>query len=489
LKITNNPKMEPCCRVSFVVTSRNDDHGGKMLSRFGIFADGLIEQANRYGLSGELIIVEWNPLPGPRLHEVLELRQKSDVFAVRFIEVPATAHEGIRNSDTIPLFQMIAKNVGIRRARGEFVVATNPDVLFSDALIAVLATGDLSANVVYRLDRHDVEADVPEDAGIEEQLAWCGRHILRIHGRKGTVVPSTDGRWRRLWKMCQSRILSTLEWWERSIRAVRGSVMALPHRMRRWGLRRIEGVIRSWQSCQRLAPPGWRPWQVEKTLAMLGRVGPVLGQWCQRRVERTSRAFGLGLARIKHGLQRIVYRLTPHEVEVAMTRARLLYGPRRVLHNSMCLAMSVLGPPPVHTIGCGEVTRLSRDRWFRLRAYPELPLWSMHIDSFLCYMAVVSGLHERVLRPPCMMFHMEHGRSWVVMTPEDRLRTFALKPWLDISLLGELWAEAYRTRRPIVFNDERWGLADWNLEEVVVLSGEKRVIRSGSRLMPVGEER
>jgi hypothetical protein len=75
------------------------------------------------------------------------------------------------------------------------------------------------------------------------------------------------------------------------------------------------------------------------------------------------------------------------------------------------------------------------------------------------------------------------------MTPEDRLRTFALKPWLDISLLGELWAEAYRTRRPIVFNDERWGLADWNLEEVVVLSGEKRVIRSGSRLMPVGEER
>src|SRR5512145_381016 len=169
---TNNRGMVSPCRVSFVVTSRNDDHGGRMLSRFGVFADGLIEQANRHGLSGELIIVEWNPPPGPRLHEVLTLRQKSDSFAVRFIEVPVAAHEAIRNSDTMPLFQMIAKNVGIRRARGQFVVATNPDVLFSDALMSFLAAGDLRASTMYRLDRHDIEANVPEDAGIEEQLAW-----------------------------------------------------------------------------------------------------------------------------------------------------------------------------------------------------------------------------------------------------------------------------------------------------------------------------
>ncbi|MGH7551576.1 MAG: hypothetical protein ACREMQ_00940, partial [Longimicrobiales bacterium] len=101
-----------------------------MLRRFAIFADGLLEQANRHGLSGELVVVEWNPPPGPRLHEVLKLRHQSDSFAIRFIEVPAEAHVAIRNSDTIPLFQMIAKNVGIRRAQGEFIVATNPDVLF-----------------------------------------------------------------------------------------------------------------------------------------------------------------------------------------------------------------------------------------------------------------------------------------------------------------------------------------------------------------------
>jgi len=37
---------------------------------------------------------------------------------------------------------MIAKNVGIRRTRGEFVLATNIDVLFDEGLIAYIASDD-----------------------------------------------------------------------------------------------------------------------------------------------------------------------------------------------------------------------------------------------------------------------------------------------------------------------------------------------------------
>ena len=124
----------PDCHLSLVVTTRNDNHGGDMLRRFQLFAETLLEQANRHSLAGELIVVEWNPPPGPRLHEVVKLRVKSDCFAIRFIEVPPEVHRAIRNADVIPLFQMIGKNVGIRRARGEFVLATNPDLLFSDSV-------------------------------------------------------------------------------------------------------------------------------------------------------------------------------------------------------------------------------------------------------------------------------------------------------------------------------------------------------------------
>ena len=134
-----------------------------MLRRFQIFAETLLEQANRHSLAGELIVVEWNPPAGPRLHEVLKLRVKSDCFAIRFIEVPPEVHRAIRNADVIPLFQMIGKNVGIRRARGEFVLATNPDLLFSDNVIAFMASDKLLPDVMYRIDRHDVPAEVPDN--------------------------------------------------------------------------------------------------------------------------------------------------------------------------------------------------------------------------------------------------------------------------------------------------------------------------------------
>ncbi len=426
-------------RISFVVTSRNDDHGRSMLRRFEIFANALLDQANRHGLTGELIVVEWNPPPGPRLHDVLELHHKSDSFSIRFIEVPPEAHQTIRNSDVMPLFQMIAKNVGIRRARGEFVVLTNPDVLFSEALIEFLARGDVRTDTMYRIDRTDVGADVPAAASTAEQLAWCQRHVLRIHGRGGTREMAREGLWRRLRRRGEAPLKRLAGWraWQ-----VRRTVRKL---------RRLLTGQRCPVSLRRLA--GWRPWQGRRTVRRLWRLLK----------EQSRRAHS------------VAYTLLPGTVKKALARAHLLYGARRKLRNAIWLGLNYLcGPPRVHTNGCGDFTLLARARWLELRGYPELPLWSMHLDSFLCYMAVASGLRERVLRPPCAMFHIEHGNSWASMTPEDRLRTFALKPWIDISLLGDLWAEAYRTGRPVQFNDERWGLADRDLQEVILLSGEKR---------------
>ena len=394
--------MRTDCRVSFVVTSRNDDHGGHMLRRFRIFAEGLLSLANRHRLSGELIIVEWNPPPGPQLHEVLKLQVRSDIFAVRFIEVPPEAHGQIRNSDVIPLFQMIAKNVGIRRARGEFVVATNPDLIFSDALISFLASGELRRDAMYRIDRYDVPFDVPEDATVDEQLAWCAANVLRVHRKRGSFPVRRRARL-RIWRV---------------------------------GVRRLGGE-------------------------------------CFARIRRLDMVglFQRGVRRLGPGLFARIRRLD--------VVGRCRRGVRRV-----CWELLRLTEPhsQVHTNGCGDFTMIARDHWFALRGYPELPLWSMHVDSLLCYMAVASGLRECVISPPAKIFHLEHQRSWVVMTPEQRLRTFALKPWVDMGLLGELWGYMYSTRRPVEFNTESWGLAEWPLNEVLLLSGEYRSTTSQAEL-------
>jgi hypothetical protein len=42
--------MSPDCHLSFVVTTRNDNHGGDMVRRFQTFAETLLEQANRRSL-------------------------------------------------------------------------------------------------------------------------------------------------------------------------------------------------------------------------------------------------------------------------------------------------------------------------------------------------------------------------------------------------------------------------------------------------------
>jgi hypothetical protein len=180
--------------LSVVVTARNDDHGGNLLSRMQIFVAGWIAQARRYGIPSELIIVEWNPLPDrPRLIDVLRWPEDPGPCEVRFIEVPHELHARYPHGDALPLYQMIGKNAGIRRARGQFVLATNIDVLFSDELAEYLAARRLESGRMYRIDRHDAMSDVPVDAPVEEQLAYCGTHLIRVNRREGSFNVTPDG--------------------------------------------------------------------------------------------------------------------------------------------------------------------------------------------------------------------------------------------------------------------------------------------------------
>ena len=88
---------------------------------------------------------------------------------------------------------MIGKNVGIRRARGRFILATNIDLLFSDELAAFLGSQQLRTDRMYRIDRHDAMSNVPEGAPIEEQLAYCRSHLIRVNRRDGTFEVTPDG--------------------------------------------------------------------------------------------------------------------------------------------------------------------------------------------------------------------------------------------------------------------------------------------------------
>jgi hypothetical protein len=172
--------------LSVVATARNDDHGGDLLARMQVFVNGLVAQCDRYRLPAELVVVEWNPpADRPRLAEALEWPDSS-WCAMRIVEVPHELHTTLAHSDQLPLFQMIAKNVGIRRARGEFVLATNVDILFPDELMAELARRELQHDRVYRVDRYDVAIEPDPGLPIEEMLRRCSESVVRTYTRMST---------------------------------------------------------------------------------------------------------------------------------------------------------------------------------------------------------------------------------------------------------------------------------------------------------------
>ena len=174
--------------LSIVVTTRNDNHGGDLLLRTQTFVKGLIHQCNKFDFFVELIVVEWNPPMGkPLLNEVLPQPTPTDKLCLRYIVVPNEIHRQYISHNSIPLFQMIAKNVGIRRAKGEYILCTNIDILFTDECFSRLIKRDFEPNVFYRANRMDVDKSLLQFANFEEQLNFAKTHIIKRLGKNSEL--------------------------------------------------------------------------------------------------------------------------------------------------------------------------------------------------------------------------------------------------------------------------------------------------------------
>ncbi|MCB0754300.1 MAG: hypothetical protein H6603_04280 [Flavobacteriales bacterium] len=112
-----------------------------------------------FGVKTEVIFVNWNPVPD-QTQIIDQIRWPSDRKHVQYkiITVPTPIHEKFIDPnvrDTVPLFEFIAKNVGIRRAVGEHILCINADVLIHPRIIKFVASGKLKTDTYYRADRWD----------------------------------------------------------------------------------------------------------------------------------------------------------------------------------------------------------------------------------------------------------------------------------------------------------------------------------------------
>lgn len=137
--------------LSIVIVGRNDNYGVNFLERLNIFIKSLDHQTSLFKGLIELIIVEWNPLKENKPLSKVIYKPKN--LEIRIITVPNEIHQTLNS--TSPVLEFNGKNVGARRAKGEFVLITNPDIIFTQSLINNISAKSLKPNVLYRTDRYD----------------------------------------------------------------------------------------------------------------------------------------------------------------------------------------------------------------------------------------------------------------------------------------------------------------------------------------------
>lgn len=399
-------------RLSVVVTSRNDDHGGDPLARLQTCIDSLARQSQRYGLRIEFIVVEWNPPEDrPPLAEVLVPPGVGADFDLRVVTVPRYLHARLPNSASLPLFQMIAKNVGIRRATGDHILATNIDVILSDQVASFL-TQPIDPGLLVRAYRFDVPAaDVRSPIGT--RLHWA-----RVNGPSGT---RSRGRFPALDVLIVGRSPMIGHALRLGLLRLRRPVLAPFGPVRRGARQLSSALVRSLIFMRAVAR-----YALHLAVRLTLRVRHSAGRLATRRGLR--RVIQAGLAVYRGGVWRALrasYRFVSTHFRV---EGRWFARPRRrtIRHRSVMQglrdwvrsareqwrqvrrAIRAARDLPF-TNACGDFTLMSREDWMRLRGYPEWPIFSWHLDSVLLLQAVRLGIEQVILPPRLGIYHLDHA--------------------------------------------------------------------------------
>lgn len=170
--------------LSIVIVARNDDYGGDFLLRLTCFIRNMLALMEEVTPRYEIVIVEWNPPESrPLLHQVIGWPTERPLRGkVRFVLVPPDLHHSFSNAAKMPMFEYIGKNVGVRRATGDFILVTNPDVLFSRGLARKLTHRALKPGRYYRTARFDVRPPLPAGVSVDDVLSYCRSNIIRVNG-------------------------------------------------------------------------------------------------------------------------------------------------------------------------------------------------------------------------------------------------------------------------------------------------------------------
>ena len=338
--------------VSIILSARNDGHEGNFMLRLQTSLDQLAAAGRMYpSLSAELVLVEWAPPPHrPSLRRAL--RWPRGLPRVRIIKVPPAVHDALPQAAQDAFPQFFAKNVGMRRARGKYMLVTNGDVLLGHALIEILARRDLLPDAFYRIDRHDLHQRFHPSMRGGDMTEACMGAIKKVMTMQ---------------RMGVGQLLSDagLDW----------ESMGELHRTSHGHLRITfpdDILVRT---------------QYWDAVTLLGQ-GPIV-QWPQ----------GDGSAAVEE--QSLQERLSNNP------NAHLLVPLNSTGKTDAGLPAEM---PELHTYADGDFFLAPSLSVRQVRGYPEIPL-PVLVDSYLTVATAAAGYKQHIFMPPACIFHQFHPQG------------------------------------------------------------------------------
>lgn len=475
--------------VSFVAVSRNDNHGEDLNARTQLFISGLIEQAERYRVHTELILVEWNPpIDKPDLDTEFDWGGEHTYFSAKMITVPPALHRHYIHGEAQPLYQMIGKNVGIRRATGRFIAATNIDILFSDKFFKRLAREGLRERRVYVVDRVDVDKRIPQGS-MEEKLSYCRKNVLRRHLRHGSYDERT-GVCSEIYPNMPRVVQLTRQCWKEAAEIRTWFTYAVREQIYHWCRLRIHeslylcalafgrGLCAVVGSLTKRAPSllvgiGTALRLINKHRDNPRHAGHVLVQRWADMFQRDDRVSQLSLLarQFRENLRRI---RADHNEYLRVNRSNLReqYRALRGRHTAQRIFLdSRRNMLRLHTNGVGDLTMMDAASWKLLHAYAEYDTYSMHIDGLVVWQAYAAGMKQVVLTDS-PIYHIEHAAG-SGYTPEnqdklwDRLTELGV-PYLHWESVAELIEKIISGHIDYRLSSKHWGLVDHELRTKIL---------------------
>lgn len=182
--------------LSIIIVGRNDDYLGNYVYRLQTCLNFLAQNLKTLGRLDdvEVVLVDWNSQGDETLADVVRVSPEA-AGLVRFVIVPpAVAHS---RNPMVSFFTTCAVNVGVRRAKGEFVMLADSDSMITlpslQSLLQVL-DGDLPTpwprnEVIFPIPRHQIPGGIGARMPSVDQ--WT-KILMRIFGSRRKESPGAD---------------------------------------------------------------------------------------------------------------------------------------------------------------------------------------------------------------------------------------------------------------------------------------------------------